>query len=58
MWNNLKEHVNEKKSGTPQNILINGVLHNSPAKIANYANSFFIKKKLEKNFHQIAMTHF
>ena len=54
MWTNLKDSVNEKKSGTPQNILINGVLENSPAKIANHANHFFINKikKIRDKFPQ------
>ena len=52
MWANLKENVKVKSSGTPQNILIKGSLENSPAKIANFTNEFFIKKirKIRRKF--------
>ena len=52
MWNNLKDHTQTSKCGTPQCIINNGNTINKPKIIADIANKFFIDKivKLRDKF--------
>ena len=44
VWKNVKDIINWKTSGAPNQLFHNGVLHNKPAEVADCQNHFFINK--------------